>query len=106
MTMAYGVTDEIEKLVYGGTKSSTPAIVTTANQMATSIINSLLGLNEDISDPSTRIINVCELLAAELVRTPKIDRKEIVELAEILVGNLRDSGIPSEAGPWANMRFI
>jgi len=104
--MAYGINDEIEKLVYGGTKSSTPVVVQTSNNVATSIINSILNINENIADPSPRIVHVCELLAAELVRTPKLPRKEIVELAEILLGNLRDSGIPSEAGPWGNMRFI
>jgi len=104
--MAYGINDEIEKLVYGGTKSSTPVVVQTSNNVATSIINSILNINDNISDPSPRIVHVCELLAAELVRTPKVERKEVVELAEILLGNLRDSGIPSEAGPWGNMRFI
>jgi len=106
MTMAYGVTDEIERLIYGGTKASTPQIVTTSNNIATSIINSILNINVDITEPSARIVHVCELLAAELVRTPKVERKEIVELAEILLGNLRDGGLPSEAGPWGNMRFF
>jgi len=104
--MAYGITDNIERLVYGGTKQSTPVVIVTSNQVATSIINSILNINENIADPSPRIVNVCELLAAELVRTPKVERKEIVELAEILLGNLRDSGLPSETGPWGNMRFI
>lgn len=104
--MAYGITDDIERLVYGGTKASTPQVITTSNNVATAIVNSILDLNENIGDPSPRIIHITELIAAELVRTPKVDRKEIVEFAEILLGNLRDSGISSEVGPWANMRFI
>lgn len=103
---AYGSTDEIQKLAYGGTKASLPAVVTTANNQATTIINLILGLNEDISSPSTRISNICNLLASEIVKNPKTPVKDWYEEAEILLASVKDQGIPSETGLFANLRFI
>ena len=104
--MAYGTTDEIQKLAYGGVKAALPAVVTTANNIATTIINSYLGLNEDIATPTTRISNICNILASEIIKNPKMTFKDIYEEAEIMLGTIQDQGIPSETGLWANLRFI
>ena len=104
--MAYGATDEIEKLAYGGVKATTPPVVTTANNQATTIINLVLGLNADITTPSTSIANICNLLASEIVKNPKTLVKDWYEEAEILLLSVKDQGLPSETGLFANIRFI
>jgi len=103
---AYGDTDEIQKLAYGGVKASKPAVVDTANNTATTIINTFLGLNEDITTPSTHIARICDILAANIIKNPKMTFKDIYEEAEIMLSSVKDQGLPSETGLWGNIRFV
>jgi len=103
---AYGSETTIQELVWGGAKASVPSIVTAANNVATTIVNTILDLNADISNPSNRIVNVTNILAAEIVKNPRNNYEQIYKEAEIMLASVRDSGIPSEAGIWGNVRFI
>jgi hypothetical protein len=43
----YGSTDEMEKLAWGGTKSSTPATVTSVQNTVTDVINLILNSKQE-----------------------------------------------------------
>ena len=55
MYMVYGDSSEVQKLVWGNVKSSTPANVASALQVATTKINSVLNLQEDMASVPERI---------------------------------------------------
>jgi len=105
--MAYGDSAEVQKLAWGGTKASTPAIVTTALQMVTTIINLELNLNSDMSSVPQRITDIANLLAAEIVRQGReANLQSIRENAKVLLNQTKDQMTPSTQGMWGNMAFV
>ena len=104
--LAYGNTTTIQNLAYGGTKSSTPSIVNAANDIATSLINQFLNLTEDISSPSTTVINAANIIAVEYVKNPRIEMTKLYETAKVLLGEFRDNLIPSESGDPVHLEFV
>jgi len=104
--MVYGTEAGIMALAYGGSKSTTPAIVSTANQNATSIINGYLNLTEDLTSPPQIVVDACNWIASKFVENPRTDPKDCLEMADILLGTIKDQLSQSETSRWANMRFV
>ena len=104
--MVYGTEAGIMALSYGGSKGVTPAIVTTANQNATSIINGYLNLTEDLVTVPQIIVDACNWIASKFVQNPRVDPKECLEMADILLGTIKDQLSATETSRWANMRFV
>lgn len=104
--MVYGAASEVMALAYGGSKSTTPGIVTQALQQATSLINIFLNINTDLS-PVPQIVNdVANHIAVEYLRKPRPSIGELCEDIEKLLGNVRDQIVDVEATRWANMRYV
>ena len=105
--MAYGDAAEVQKLAWGGTKASTPPIVTTSLQMVTTIINLELNLNADMSPVPQRITDIANLLAAEIVRQGReADLRSVRENAKVLLNQTKDQMTPFTQGAWGNMVFV
>jgi hypothetical protein len=104
--MVYGTDAGIMALAYGGSKSSTPAIVTTANQTATSIVNAYLNLTKDLSSPPQIVIDATNLVAAEIVKNPRTELSALLEAASILLETIRGEITEQSVSRWANMRFV
>ena len=104
--MVYGSASEVQALAYGGSKTSTPAIVTQALQQSTSLINMFLQRNTDLS-PVPQIVNdVGNHIAVEFLRKPRPSIGELCEDVEKLLGNYRDQLVTEEGTRWGNMRFV
>ena len=104
--MVYGTEAGIMALAYGGSKSATPAIVTTANQTATSIVNAYLNLSKDLTSVPQIVIDTTNLIAAEIVKNPRTELKDLLENAAILLETIRGEITEHSASRWANMRFV
>lgn len=105
--MAYGTDANIQYLVWGGTKASTPAIVTKANQVMTSMINASLGLSADMSPTPDIIRDICELGAAGIVKQETPDTlhpwtKQALEMLNFYKNDLKSNQI----GNWGNVRIV
>ena len=104
--MVYGTEAGIMALSYGGSKTSTPTIVTTSNQTATSIVNSYLNITKDLDPVPQIIIDATNLIASELVKNPRTELGSLLETAGILLETLRGEITNKSASRWANMRFV
>lgn len=104
--MVYGTAANVMALAYGGSKSSTPSIVTQALVQATNYINICLNLTEDIASPSAAINAAAESIASEIVKNPRQDPKTLFEFVKMLVGTLGEQVSENEATNWGNMRFV
>lgn len=104
--MTYGSDNEVMDFAYGGPKNTTPGIVPTSRQTATTLINQYLNIMNDISPVPPSVNNVANVIASELVKNPRTPLKELLENIDILLSTLRDQINSSEASRWANMRFV
>lgn len=105
--MAYGTDANIQYLAFGGAKASTPAIVTKANQVMTSMINANLGLSADLSPVPQVITDICELGAAGIVKQENPDMlhpwtKQALEMLNFYKNDLKSNQI----GNWGNVRIV
>ena len=107
MYMVYGDSAEVQKLVWGNVKSSTPANVASALQVATTKINSVLNLQTDMSSVPERIKTIAELYAAGLIQEARTGRESTFtkQAMEVLLA-VRDQQIPTQEGNWGNVRFV
>jgi len=106
--MAYGNTDEIEKLAWGGTKSATPAVVTTINNTVTTLINMVLNRNEDFSSTPTIVANVANLMGSEMLRNlgrrTELSNAQIMDELQVLLKSYMDQA-PQDQSRWGNVYF-
>lgn len=105
--MAYGTTANIEYLVWGGTKASTPPIVTKANQLMTSTINAALGLSADLTTVPQIIVDICELGAAGIVKQGDKEEmhpwtKQALQILDFYKNDMK----PNEKGRWGNVVIL
>ena len=104
--MVYGTEAGIMDFAYGGSKSTTPSIVTTANQTATSVVNAYLNLTKDLSTVPQIVIDATNLIAAEIVKNPRTELGTLLESAAVLLETIRGEITHKSASRWANMRFV
>ena len=107
MYMVYGDSAEVQKLVWGDVKGSTPANVSSALMVATIKINSILNLQSDMTSVPQRISTIAEMYAAGLIQEARSGRESTFtkQAIEILLA-IRDQQIPSQEGNWGNVRFV
>lgn len=103
--MTYGTESGIMALAYGGSKSITPDIVETANQTATSVVNSYLNLTKDLDPIPQIVIDATNLIASDFIRKSST-LKEMLENAAVLLETLRGELTNASAAKWANMKYV
>lgn len=65
---SYGSDDNTQILAFGAVNNSLDTKTGQARSVATSIINSHLNIENDITTPSTRVNDCCNMLAAAILR--------------------------------------
>lgn len=104
----YGSTDEIEKLAWGGTKTSTPATVTTIQNSMTDLINLILNRNTDFSTVPTAIDSIANLTGSEILRNlgkrTELSTVQIYDQLAVLLKNYMDQA-PSDQSRWGNVWY-
>jgi hypothetical protein len=105
----YGSTDEIEKLAWGGTKTSTPAVVTSVQNTVTSLINLVLNRNSDFSTVPTAVSSVANLMGSEMLRNmgkrTQLSTVQIVDEINVLLKSYMDQA-PQDQTRWGNVFYI
>lgn len=104
--MVYGSDAAVMNLAYGGSKSSTPGVITEARNTATTIINGYLNITADLSPEPTNITNVANYIASEIVKNPRTSLKELLESVAVLLDVIKDQLSAENTPRWANMRFV
>lgn len=104
----YGSTNEMEKLAWGGTKASTPAVVTTVQNTVTDIINLVLNRNSDFSTVPTAVSSVANLVGSEVLRnlggrTP-LTTMNIYDMAKVLLQEYMNQA-PQDHSRWGNVWY-
>lgn len=104
----YGSTDEMEKLAWGGTKASTPGVVTTVQNTVTDIINLVLNRNQDFTTVPTIVSSTANLVGSEILRNlgkrTDLTTMQIYDMAKVLLNNYMDQS-PSDHGRWGNVWY-
>jgi hypothetical protein len=104
----YGSTDEMEKLAWGGTKTSTPAVVTTVQNTVTDIINLILNRNEDFSTVPSAVGSAANLVGSEMLRNlgkrTELNTMQIYDMAKVLLQSYMDQS-PSDQVRWGNVWY-
>ena len=104
----YGSTDEMEKLAWGGTKSSTPATVTTIQNTVTDMINIILNRNSDFTTVPTAIDSIANLTGSEILRNlgrrTELSTVQIHDQLAVLLKNYMDQA-PQDQTRWGNVWY-
>lgn len=104
----YGNTDEIEKLAWGGTKTSTPATVTTIQNTITTLINLVLNRNSDFSTVPTIVNDVANLMGSEMLRNlgrrTELSKVQIMDELRVLLKDYMDQA-PQDQTRWGNVWY-
>jgi hypothetical protein len=105
----YGSTSEMEKLAWGGTKSSTPAVVTSIQNTITDLINLVLNRNADFSTVPTVVSSVANLMGSEMLRNlgkrTQLTNIQIIDELNVLLKSYMDQA-PQDHGRWGNVFYI
>ena len=105
----YGSTSEIEKLAWGGTKTATPAVVTTIQNTITSLINLTLNRNSDFTTVPTAVDSVANLMGSEMLRNlgrrTELSTAQIVDELNVLLKSYMDQA-PQDQTRWGNVFYI
>lgn len=104
----YGSTDEMEKMAFGGTKTSTPATVTTIQNTITTLINLVLNRNSDFSTVPTAIDDVANLMGSEMLRNlgrrTELSKIQIMDELRVLLKDYMDQA-PEDQTRWGNVWY-
>ena len=104
----YGNTDEMEKLAWGGTKTATPAVVTTIQNTITDLINLILNRNEDFTTVPTAISSIANLTGSDILRNlgrrTELSQVQIWDQLVVLVKNYMDQA-PQDQSNWGNVFY-
>ena len=105
----YGNTSEMEKLAWGGTKASTPEVVTSVQTTITSLINLVLNRNSDFIVVPEPISSVANLMGSEMLRNlgkrTQLSTVQIVDEITVLLKSYMDQA-PQGQGRWGNVFYI
>lgn len=104
----YGSTDEMEKMAFGGTKTSTPATVTTIQNTITTLINLVLNRNSDFTTVPTAIDDVANLMGSEMLRNlgrrTELSKIQIMDELRVLLKDYMDQA-PEDQTRWGNVWY-
>ncbi len=98
----------MEKLAWGGTKQSTPAVVTSVQNTVTDVVNLVLNRNEDFSTVPTIISSISNLIGSEILRNlgsrTALNTMQIYDMAAALLKSYMDQA-PQDQSRWGNVFF-
>jgi hypothetical protein len=100
---SYSSNANVQNLVYGTTNSDLDTACSNARDIATSIINSHLNRDTDISSPSNAVTRCCTLIAAGFVSTgpdENIENNGYYKAGMEMLKSLR--GDDSDDSTWGN----
>jgi hypothetical protein len=108
--MAYGVGAEVEKLVWGNTRPTPPAVVATALQAATDIINDNLNIRVELTgnDIPPKFATIAQLLAAGIIqeqRKPEAKSQNTLR-GEKLLDGIKDEVTESSSEDSFHLGFL
>lgn len=106
----YGSTDEMQKLAWGGTKASTPDILTSIQNTVTSLINLALNRNEDYTTVPTAINDIANLVGSEILRNRgnrdnELTTIQIMDMIKVLLMSYKDQ-VPLSEARWGSVWYI
>lgn len=105
----YGSTAEMEKLAWGGAKTSTPAVVTSVQNTITDLINLTLNRNSDFSTVPTAVSSVANLMGSEMLRNlgkrTQLTNVQIMDELNVLLKSYMDQS-PQDQTRWGNVFYI
>lgn len=104
----YGSTDEMEKLAWSGTKTSTPAIVTTVQNTVTDLINLVLNRNSDFATVPTAVSSVANIVGSELLRSKggrnDLTVPQVMDMIKVLMQSYMDQA-PQDHSRWGTVYY-
>jgi len=104
----YGTTDAIEKLAWGGTKSTTPGIVTEIQNVVTDLINLVLNRNEDFTTVPQAITSCANITGSDILRNRggrnQLTTPQIIDEIKVLLMSYMDQA-PSDQSNWGNVYY-
>lgn len=105
--MVYGSTANVQHMVFGGAKATTPVIVTRALEFMTTKINTLLGLSADMSPVPQIITDIAELGASGIVKQPDNENPHYWYTAALkMLTEYRNDSKPSQKGLWGHVVYL
>lgn len=104
----YGSTSEMEKMAWGGTKASTPAVVTSVQNTVTTLINLVLNRTEDFSTVPTFVSDISNIIGSEILRNQgrrtELTTPQILDMAKVLLQSYMDQS-PQDQTRWGNVFY-
>jgi hypothetical protein len=104
----YGSTDSMEKLAWGGTKTSTPGTVTEIQNLVTDLINLVLNRNEDFATVPTAIDSCANIVGSDILRVRngrnELTTPQILDEIKVLLMSYMDQA-PSDQSRWGNVYY-
>lgn len=106
----YGDTSEMQKLAWGGAKTTTPDIVTSIQNTVTTLMNNVLNRNADYSSVPTPINDIANLVGSEILRNRgsrdnEMTIPQILDMIKVLLMNYKDQAPISETR-WGTVWYI
>lgn len=104
----YGATDEMEKMAWGGTKTSTPAVVTSVQNTVTTLVNLVLNRTEDFTTVPTFIDDISNICGSEILRNlgrrTELTTVQIIDMLKVLTMSYMDQS-PDDQARWGNVFY-
>mgnify|MGYP006899561468 FL=1 len=98
----------MEKMAWGGTKQSTPAVVTSVQNTVTDVVNLVLNRNEDFSTVPTIVSSIANLVGSEILRNlgsrTALNTMQIYDMSAVLLKSYMDQA-PQDQSRWGNVFF-
>ena len=100
----------MQKLAWGGTKASTPDILTSIQNTITTLINLVLNRNEDYSTVPTAINDIANLVGSEVLRNRgsrenELTTIQILDMIKALLMSYKDQA-PISENRWGNVWYV
>jgi hypothetical protein len=104
----YGSTDAMEKLAWGGTKTSTPGTVTEIQLVVTDMINLVLNRNADFTTVPTAVDTVANITGSDMLRErgkrTELTSVQIYDQLKVLLMSYMDQS-PDDQSRWGNVYY-
>jgi len=103
----YGDTGEMQKLAWGGAKSTVPDRVTSVQNLVTSLINNVINRTADYDDVPESISQIANIVASDILRPggSKLTTIQILDEIKMLADNYIDQA-PAGDVNWGNVRWV
>lgn len=106
----YGSTDEMQKLAWGGAKTTTPDIVTSIQNTVTTLINLALNRNEDFGTVPQAIGDIANIVGSEVLRNRgardnELTTIQILDMIKALLSSYKDQS-PMSDGRWGSVWYV